>query len=164
MAVELDLSSARSTYFQLEDHDDASSIKTDAVPLSDDRLSDELDTFLQDESRPQGYIEHRMSVAQAAKFLKTDVNAEEPTSSKGLPIKEAFERLKTQGPNQLSPPPKRSAILQFLKCLFSLLNSLLIIAGIMDLVLLKLDFAENHSSEWVGPSLIAVSRSSYTHL
>ena len=50
------------------------------------------------------------------------------------------------GPNILTPPKRRHPILKYLDCVASLFNLLLILAGILDYILLAIDFEANFAN------------------
>ncbi|KZP01143.1 aminophospholipid-transporting P-type ATPase [Calocera viscosa TUFC12733] len=78
-------------------------------------------------------------------------------TSHGLTEAEAEARLKRDGPNVLTPPKKKSALRRFFDCLSSLFNILLIIAGVLEYILLGIDFADNTANEYLGAILIGVA-------
>ncbi|EJU00784.1 aminophospholipid-transporting P-type ATPase [Dacryopinax primogenitus] len=78
-------------------------------------------------------------------------------TSIGLSEQEAAARLKRDGPNVLTPPKKKSALRRFFDCLSSLFNVLLIIAGVLEYILLGIDFADNQANEYLGAILIGVA-------
>lgn len=111
--------------------------------------------------------EHRHTAERLLKILDTDFDIKAPASSFGLTSEEAAARLARNGPNVLTPPKKKSAFqkasekksnpcltssfhnicLQFIDCLRTLFNVLLIFAGILEYILLGVDFKvrENES-------------------
>ncbi|KDQ10530.1 hypothetical protein BOTBODRAFT_58067 [Botryobasidium botryosum FD-172 SS1] len=101
--------------------------------------------------------EHQLTVFELESQLRTSLNAKDPASSRGLAPDEVEARLKTDGPNVLTPPKKKSAFEKFFDCLKSLFNILLIIAGILEYVLLGIDFKDSKANEYLGGILIAVA-------
>jgi sodium/potassium-transporting ATPase subunit alpha len=66
--------------------------------------------------------------------------------SKGLTAQQAANVLAATGPNILTPPKRRHPILKYLDCVTSLFNLLLIVAGILDYILLAIDFEANFAN------------------
>ncbi|ORX66215.1 hypothetical protein DL89DRAFT_270391 [Linderina pennispora] len=63
--------------------------------------------------------------------------------------------LAKNGPNTLTPPKKKSSFQKFLHCLMSLFNLMLIAAGILEYILLGIDFEANKVNIYMGAILIA---------
>jgi sodium/potassium-transporting ATPase subunit alpha len=101
--------------------------------------------------------EHTLSVEALALVLNTSFDTKDPGSSVGLSTEEVEARLRIDGPNVLSPPKKKSAFRKFFDCLSSLFNILLIIAGVLEYVLLGIDFKNNKANEYLGGILIGVA-------
>ncbi|PVU94785.1 hypothetical protein BB561_002247 [Smittium simulii] len=78
-------------------------------------------------------------------------------SSYGLSHSQAQEKLQKDGKNILTPPKSKTAIQAFFECLVSLFNIMLIVAGILQYVLLAIDFQNNKPSIYIGIILIAVA-------
>jgi sodium/potassium-transporting ATPase subunit alpha len=97
--------------------------------------------------------EHLMEHADVADRYKTRVNFAKPADSLGLTSLQAEELLHQYGPNVLTPPKKRHPLLKFLDCLKSLFNLLLILAGILEYILLAIDFKDNFQNVRVTTSL-----------
>ncbi|KAJ1512664.1 hypothetical protein HMI54_014865 [Coelomomyces lativittatus] len=104
---------------------------------------------------PVSLIEHTLSIDEVAKKYNVDVNAEQPTASKGLAHTEAQERLNAQGLNVLSPPPTQSALVRFLKFFLSMFNILLIVAGLCSFFLYAIEKDNDHLI--TGPFLIGAA-------
>lgn len=63
--------------------------------------------------------------------------------SQGLTPEKAAKILSETGPNVLTPPKRRHPFLKYMDCVLSLFNLLLILAGILDYILLAIDFKAN---------------------
>lgn len=109
------------------------------------------------EDQSADITEHQQSPQQVAETLGTSINATNPSTSGGLSVSEAQSRLARDGPNQLTPPKKKSALRKYLDALLSLFNILLILAGILQYVLLAIDFQNNKANEYLGAILIIVA-------
>ncbi|OZJ07018.1 hypothetical protein BZG36_00013 [Bifiguratus adelaidae] len=101
--------------------------------------------------------EHLFPHAEVAERYETRINMEKPGESGGLTSQQAEQLLHEHGPNVLTPPKKRHPILKFLDCLLSLFNLLLILAGILEYILLGIDFKDNFQNTYLGAILIAVA-------
>lgn len=88
-------------------------------------------------------IEHLMSHEEVAERYKTRINMHKPGESLGLTAQQAETLLQEHGPNILTPPKKRHPFLKYLDCLRSLFNLLLILAGILEYILLGIDYKDN---------------------
>lgn len=66
-----------------------------------------------------------------------------PGDSKGLTTQQAASTLLETGPNVLTPPKRRHPFLKYLDCVLSLFNLLLIVAGVLDYILLAIDYKGN---------------------
>ena len=95
------------------------------------------------ESKNVDIDEHLMTHEAVAERYKTGINMEKPGDSFGLTSTQAAELLQQHGANVLTPPKKRHPFLKFLDCLRSLFNLLLIFAGILEYVLLGIDYKNN---------------------
>ncbi|KDE09553.1 hypothetical protein, variant [Microbotryum lychnidis-dioicae p1A1 Lamole] len=102
-------------------------------------------------------VDHHLTVAEVAKKFDTSFDVENPANSKGLTSAVAAERLRTNGPNALTPPVRKSGLRKYLESLSSLFNILLIVAGILEYILLGVDFKDNKPNEYIGGILIAVA-------
>jgi sodium/potassium-transporting ATPase subunit alpha len=87
--------------------------------------------------------EHLMPHLAVAERYETRINMEKPAESLGLTDQKAEQLLREHGLNQLTPPKKRHPILKYLKCLSSLFNVLLILAGILEYILLGINYKDN---------------------
>jgi hypothetical protein len=101
--------------------------------------------------------EHTLAFPALAAALEADMDTKDPAASTGLSDAEAAARLARDGPNQLTPPKKKSALQKYLDCLSSLFNVLLIIAGILEYILLGIDPKDNFQNTYLGGILIAVA-------
>lgn len=77
-------------------------------------------------SREYRVDEHKLTIAQLAERYQTHVDAENPVKSRGLSREEAAKRLKSYGPNRLTPPPELPEILKYLKQFTNLLIVMLL--------------------------------------
>lgn len=109
------------------------------------------------ESRPADITEHSLTPAQVAEAHGTSINLANPSASGGISAAEAQGRLARDGLNQLTPPKKKSALRKYFDSLLSLFNVLLILAGVLEYVLLAIDFENNKANEYLGAILIAVA-------
>jgi sodium/potassium-transporting ATPase subunit alpha len=87
--------------------------------------------------------EHLLPHLEVAEKYHTKINMAKPGDSQGLTTEQAAQELLKHGPNILTPPAKRHWILKFWDCLKSLFNLLLILAGILEYLLLGIDFKDN---------------------
>ncbi|PPQ63350.1 hypothetical protein CVT24_006723 [Panaeolus cyanescens] len=110
-----------------------------------------------EETRQVDIHEHTLSFENLLSELKTDFNTKDPAHSFGLSTAEAKIRLATNGPNVLTPPKKKSAIRKFLDRLFTMFNILLMVAGVLEYVLLGIDFHANFQNTYLGGILILVA-------
>ncbi|KAF7353783.1 Cation-ATPase-N domain-containing protein [Mycena venus] len=101
--------------------------------------------------------EHRVPLSSLGDTLKTSIDTKDPESSHGLTAAEAAARLQRDGPNILTPPKKRSPLRQYIDRLLTMFNVLLIVAGILEYVLLGIDFHNNFANTYLGGILIAVA-------
>jgi sodium/potassium-transporting ATPase subunit alpha len=86
-------------------------------------------------------VEHKLQFAALAERMKTHFDSKSPGSSRGLSENEAKARLEKDGQNILTPPRKKSALRKYFDCLNTMFNILLIVAGILEYVLLGIDYA-----------------------
>ncbi|KII89378.1 hypothetical protein PLICRDRAFT_109244 [Plicaturopsis crispa FD-325 SS-3] len=101
--------------------------------------------------------EHALSFEAVQDALKTSFSAKDPASSAGLTSEEARARLARDGQNILTPPKKKSALRKYFDCLMTMFNLLLILAGILEYILLGIQFKENFQNTYLGGILIAVA-------
>lgn len=87
--------------------------------------------------------EHLKSHGEVAARYKTHISMNKPAESQGLTMEQAEQLLREHGPNVLTPPKKRHPFLKYLDCLTSLFNLLLIVAGVLEYILLGIDFKDN---------------------
>jgi sodium/potassium-transporting ATPase subunit alpha len=101
--------------------------------------------------------EHNLPFDGLTSELKTSFNLKDPGHSFGLTSDEAKVRLTRDGPNMLTPPKKKSALRKFLDRLFTMFNILLMVAGVLEYVLLGIDFHANFQNTYLGGILILVA-------
>jgi sodium/potassium-transporting ATPase subunit alpha len=87
--------------------------------------------------------EHLMTHEEVAERYKTKINMDKPDDSLGLTGEQAAQLLEQHGLNILTPPSRRHPFLKYLDCLTSLFNLLLIFAGILEYILLGINFHDN---------------------
>jgi sodium/potassium-transporting ATPase subunit alpha len=97
----------------------------------------------QEEEKNVNIDEHLMKHQEVADRYKTRINLDKPGDSQGLTAQQVEQALQEQGLNVLTPPKKRHPFLKYLDCLRSLFNLLLILAGILEYILLGIDFKDN---------------------
>lgn len=97
----------------------------------------------EEEKKNVNIDEHLMPHQDVAERYKTKINVEKPGESLGLTSHQAEQLLHEHGPNVLTPPKKRHPFLKYLDCLSSLFNLLLILAGVLEYILLAIDFKDN---------------------
>ncbi|KAJ7067761.1 aminophospholipid-transporting P-type ATPase [Mycena belliarum] len=101
--------------------------------------------------------EHRLPLSDLGETMATSIDTKDPGASYGLTAAEAAARLQRDGPNILTPPKKRSAFRQYIDRLMTMFNILLIVAGVLEYVLLGIDFHANFANTYLGGILIAVA-------
>ncbi|KAJ6500696.1 aminophospholipid-transporting P-type ATPase [Mycena sanguinolenta] len=101
--------------------------------------------------------EHHIPLVDLGETLKTSIDTKDPDGSHGLTAAEAAARLARDGPNILTPPKKRSPLRQYIDRLLTMFNILLIVAGILEYILLGIDFKNNFANTYLGGILIAVA-------
>ncbi|KAJ3104764.1 hypothetical protein HDU96_008828 [Phlyctochytrium bullatum] len=111
----------------------------------------------QKEEKKLDIDEHLLSFTELEQRHKTSFNPQRPMESRGLTESDASQRLATNGPNILTPPKKKPAILLYIECLLNIFNALLILCGVMTYVLYGLDKVANSSNVYIGGILIGVS-------
>ena len=101
--------------------------------------------------------EHSLPIHEVETLLSTSFNWADPAQSRGLTAADAEARLKQDGPNALTPPKKKSAlqkvgvymctgrfdflnVLQYFDCLRTMFNIILIVSGVLEYILLGIDF------------------------
>lgn len=97
----------------------------------------------QEKERKVNVVEHLMSPQDVATQYRTIINLDKPSESFGLTSQQAAALLQEHGQNVLTPPKKRHPFLKYLDYLTSLFNLLLILAGILEYILLAIDFKAN---------------------
>lgn len=108
--------------------------------------------------------EHLMAIQDVAARYKTNINTDKPGESRGLTTEQAAQLLLEHGPNNLTPPKKRHWILKFWDCLSSLFNLLLILAGVLEYILLGIDFKDNFQNVSIAFTQVkALANNSYRH-
>ncbi|TLD18358.1 P-type cation exchange alpha subunit of ATPase [Venturia nashicola] len=111
----------------------------------------------EDEERHVDIDEHLLTHEEVADRYKTRIDIDKPGDSLGLTSEQAAQMLAEHGPNILEPPTRRHPFLKYLDCLTSLFNLLLIFAGILEYILLGINFKENFANTYLGAILIAVA-------
>ncbi|KAK4160859.1 putative type IIC NA+/K+/H+-transporting ATPase [Cladorrhinum sp. PSN259] len=101
--------------------------------------------------------EHLMTPDKVAEKYKTVINQERPADSYGLTSKVAETHGVVYGRNVLTPPKKKNPFLKYLGYLTSLFNLLLILAGLLEYLLLAIDFKDNFPNTYLGAILIIVA-------
>ncbi|KAI8093524.1 uncharacterized protein BX664DRAFT_278550 [Halteromyces radiatus] len=101
--------------------------------------------------------EHLLSHEECAAKYNTLINVEKPASSQGLTTAAATAIASETGLNILSPPKKRHPILKYFDCLLNLFNLLLVFAGILNYILLAIDFQGNFQNTYLGAIYIGVA-------
>ncbi|OLY84255.1 Sodium/potassium-transporting ATPase subunit alpha-1 [Smittium mucronatum] len=102
-------------------------------------------------------VEHNMDISSVAKKFSSIIDFDNIPGSHGLDLSFVEQRLATDGPNILTPPKSKSAFELYFECLNNLFNLLLILAGILQFVLLAINYHENQSSIYIGIILIVVA-------
>ena len=87
--------------------------------------------------------EHLMPHLAVAERYETRINMERPAESLGLTDQKAQQLLREHGLNRLTPPKRRHPVLKYLDFLSSLFNVLLIFAGILEYILLGVNYKDN---------------------
>ncbi|KAF8881938.1 aminophospholipid-transporting P-type ATPase [Gymnopilus junonius] len=100
--------------------------------------------------------EHQLALASILDSLNTSFDTKDPSQSYGLTTDEAKTRLQRDGPNILTPPKKKSALMKA-KRLFTMFNILLMIAGLLEYGLLGFGFHQNFQNTYLGGILILVA-------
>lgn len=97
----------------------------------------------EEEERHVDIDEHLLTHEEVADRYKTRINMGKPGDSLGLTSAQAIQMLAEHGPNILKPPSRRHPFSKYLDCLTSLFNLLLIFAGILEYILLGINYHEN---------------------
>lgn len=97
----------------------------------------------EEEKKHVDISEHLMPQLEVAQKYHTHIDMAKPGQSLGLTSEKAAQLLVEYGPNILTPPSKRHWILKFWDCLKALFNLLLIFAGILEYILLGINFHAN---------------------
>ena len=97
--------------------------------------------------------EHLMPHQDVAERYGTKINIDKPEDSFGLTSQKAEELLQQHGRNVLTPPKKRHPFLKYLDCLSSLFNLLLILAGVLEYILLGINYKDNFQNVSVASIL-----------
>jgi sodium/potassium-transporting ATPase subunit alpha len=106
------------------------------------------------ESKHVDVDEHLMSAEDVAQRYNTSIDIEKPPASHGLSAADNEQLIEKHGRNVLTPPKKRHPILKYLDCLKNLFNLLLIVAGILEYILLAIDYKDNFQNVSVPDSPI----------
>ncbi|TFK45629.1 aminophospholipid-transporting P-type ATPase [Heliocybe sulcata] len=124
-----------------------------------DHLHEDKDKKAGDGAKGQDVdiTEHRYTFDELGNELGTVIDVKEPEHSPGLTPEEAKTRLARDGPNILTPPKKKSAFRKYMDCLLTMFNILLIVAGILEYILLGIDYKDNFQNTYLGGILIAVA-------
>lgn len=80
-----------------------------------------------------------LSVTEVAEKFNTSIDTERIAKSRGLSAEEAKARLEANGPNAITPPPKKSLWLLFLSHFGNLFNVLLLVSGGLSFILYAID-------------------------
>ncbi|KAG5636133.1 hypothetical protein H0H81_009015 [Sphagnurus paluster] len=101
--------------------------------------------------------EHLLPFSKLEETLHTSIDTKNAAGSLGLTAAEAKLRLERDGQNILTPPHKKSAARIFLDRLLTMFNILLMIAGVLEYVLLGIDYKSNFQNTYLGGILILVA-------
>ncbi|KAI8980239.1 hypothetical protein BDB01DRAFT_907035 [Pilobolus umbonatus] len=101
--------------------------------------------------------EHLMTSAEVASMYNADICLKKASESKGLTSQQAMNIIAERGLNILTPPKKRHPILRFIDSLVQLFNLLLLLAGILNYILLAIDFEANFPNTYLGAIFIGVA-------
>jgi sodium/potassium-transporting ATPase subunit alpha len=126
--------------------------------------------------------EHHLSFEELRNAHHTSFDTKDPAQSPGLTSEDAKARLARDGQNILTPPKKKSALrkvrsvtlvllvsnqeyMQYFDCLNTMFNILLIIAGILEYVLLGIQFKVSFAVKCsIFPDLDLLIRQTYKTL
>ncbi|KAI9503504.1 hypothetical protein BX070DRAFT_239236 [Coemansia spiralis] len=126
----------------------------EGVPASP--ASTKVDTE-NEKSKNIDVTEHMLPLKDVCSKFSVDANPDHPQDSFGLAASQAATLLETNGPNSLTPPKKKSSLQKFFICLSSLFNLMLIASGILEYILLGIDFKDNKANIYMGAILIVVA-------
>lgn len=112
-------------------------------PVISKKQKDRRRAEKEEERKHVDITEHLMPHGDVAERYRTRINMDRPGESLGLTTQQTEQLLLEHGPNVLTPPKKRHWILKFWDCLSSLFNLLLILAGVLEYILLGIDFKDN---------------------
>ncbi|KAI1270050.1 hypothetical protein F5Y18DRAFT_2278 [Xylariaceae sp. FL1019] len=101
--------------------------------------------------------EHLMPHEEVAARYQTSINLQRPGDSPGLSAAQVQTLTQQYGANVLTPPKKRHPLLKFFDKLTSLFNLLLILAGVLEYILLGINYKENFQNTYLGAILIVVA-------
>lgn len=104
---------------------------------------DRLQREKEHEKKNVNIDEHLLPHQDVAERYKTKINMDKPEDSFGLTSEQVEQLQQEHGRNVLTPPKKRHPILKYLDCLTSLFNLLLILAGVLEYILLGINFKDN---------------------
>ncbi|KAJ2817968.1 hypothetical protein GGI24_005241, partial [Coemansia furcata] len=99
-----------------------------------------------DKAKNVDITEHLLSLTEVCDKFSVQANADHPQDSFGLSSTQAADLLASHGPNTLTPPKKKSSWRKFLTCVTSLFNLMLIAAGILEYILLGIDYQNNKAN------------------
>ncbi|KAJ1722050.1 hypothetical protein LPJ53_003489 [Coemansia erecta] len=132
-------------------------------PKDQEKVTTSVETTVEDKGKTEektksvDITEHLMSIDEMCAKYSVKVNPERPQDSPGLGEQQAADLLVHNGPNTLTPPKKKSGFHKFMICLSSLFNLMLIAAGILEYILLAIDFKDNKANIYMGAILIVVA-------
>jgi sodium/potassium-transporting ATPase subunit alpha len=87
--------------------------------------------------------EHLLPHEEVAARYHTNINIVHPGESQGLTSQQVEQLIIEHGRNILTPVKKTHPIIKYLQYLSSLFNLLLILAGVLEYILLGIDFKDN---------------------
>ncbi|KAF2668238.1 P-type cation exchange, alpha subunit of ATPase [Microthyrium microscopicum] len=145
-----------------DDNDDAISRRRRSSVASIPRVMTEKEQVRrkrekEEEKKNVDIDEHKMTHEEVAERYNTLINLSKPGNSLGLTAAQAESLLQTHGANVLTPPKKRHPLLKYLDSLTSLFNLLLIVAGVLEYILLGIDYKDNFQNTYLGAILILVA-------
>ncbi|KAJ2391701.1 hypothetical protein GGI05_002872, partial [Coemansia sp. RSA 2603] len=132
-------------------------------PKDQEKVATSVETAIEEKGKLEEKVksvditEHLMSIDEVCAKYSVKVNPERPQDSPGLGEQQAAELLLRNGPNTLTPPKKKSGFHKFMICLSSLFNLMLIAAGILEYILLAIDYKDNKANIYMGAILIVVA-------